>query len=434
MWRGGDAGFDSRDLGRAAWVLRAMAEFERITFGWLGLAELACDSIEHMFETEVAAHGLRLAHQLASVCLAEVDEDGVVDLLSVAEQLTRWATAAQLATTSELARRRDDLQFVEDEIAAELRLSRVAAGARLSLALDLERLPAVAAALALGQLDLPKARAIADAVAVLRPGTAERVTAEAVGRAGRQTVGELRAWLRRKVLRADPDAARERHAQARADRRVTLTAVGDGMAELWALLPADEAARVYATIEAYARAAATGPCAGQHSADTEPPADGQRSAAEGRPGRSGRPHSPAGEPRAAASNTCTTAGGSRTAAAASGTDATTSPRATAGSRTATGSRAAASPCTATGSRATAGSCAAGDPCAASGAHTAGGTTPGGHGDDADRGLCAAAGEPGAAHHPPNTDDLDDEDLIPEDLIPEDLVAADRAAEDLEAEG
>jgi Domain of unknown function (DUF222) len=72
-----------------------------------------------------------------------------------------------LAVTSELVRRRGDLQFVEDDIAAELRLSRAAAAARLAQALDLDRLPAVAAALATGQLDLPKARAIAEAVGVL---------------------------------------------------------------------------------------------------------------------------------------------------------------------------------------------------------------------------------------------------------------------------
>jgi Domain of unknown function (DUF222) len=184
---------------------------------------LVCDSIEHMFETEVAGRGPALAQQLAGVRLAEVDEDGLVGLVSVAEQLARWATAAQLAATGELARRREDLRFVEDDIAAELRLSRAAAAARLWLALALARLPAVAAALAAGELDLAKATAIAEAVAVLDPGTAEEVTAEAVGRAGWQTVGQLRAWLRREVLDADPDAAQKRHAEARAQRRVVVT-------------------------------------------------------------------------------------------------------------------------------------------------------------------------------------------------------------------
>ena len=198
-----------------------------------------------------------LVHQLTSVRLPDVDEDGLVGVVSTAEQLTRWATAAQLAATSELARRRDDLRFVEDDIAAELQLSRAAAAARLAAALRLDQFPALAAGLAAGQLDLPKAQAIAEAVAVLDPATAERVTAEAVERAGRQTVGQLRAWLRREVLDADPDAAQKRHAEAVAGRRVVLTPLSDGMAELWALLPADEAARVYATLDAYARAAAT---------------------------------------------------------------------------------------------------------------------------------------------------------------------------------
>src|SRR6266496_1759823 len=45
--------------------------------------------------------------------------------------------------------------------------------------------------------------------------------------------------------------------QAVAGRRVTLTPIGDGMAELWALLPADAAARAYTALDATARAAAS---------------------------------------------------------------------------------------------------------------------------------------------------------------------------------
>jgi hypothetical protein len=210
-----------------------------------------------VFESSVTAAGPALAGQLAAVCLAELDEDGLIEALAAAERLVRWATAAQLAVVGELVRRRGDPQFVADEIAAELRLSRVAAATRLGLAVELERLPTVAGGLADGGLDLPKAKAITDAVAVLDEPARAGVVAEAVERAGRQTVGELRAWLRRAVLAADPDAAEARHRQAVSERRVTLTPVGDGMAELWALLPADAAARAYAAVDAAARASRT---------------------------------------------------------------------------------------------------------------------------------------------------------------------------------
>ena len=208
-----------------------------------------------MFDAAAAEIGPSLAGQLAGVSLAGLDEDGLIDALDAAEKLARWATAAQLAVIREMVDRRGDPQFVEDEIAAELRLSRVAAATRLGLAVDLGRLPMVAAGLAEGRLDLPKAKAIAEAVAVLDPQAGADVAVEAVEQAGRRTVGELRAWLRRTVLTADPAAAEARHAQALAERRVALTPVGDGMAELWALLPADDAARAYATVDACARAA-----------------------------------------------------------------------------------------------------------------------------------------------------------------------------------
>jgi Domain of unknown function (DUF222) len=209
-----------------------------------------------VFDSAVATIGPALAGQLAAVHLDKVGDDGLIEALAKAEKLARWATAAQLAVISELARRRPDPQFVQDEIAAELRLSRVAAATRLGLALDLDRLPQVGDAMATGRLDLPKATAITDAVAVLEPPAATAVTDQAVEQAERHTVGELRGWLRRTVLSADPAAADRRHAQAVSERRVTVTPVDDGMAELWALLPADDAARVYAAVDSCARASA----------------------------------------------------------------------------------------------------------------------------------------------------------------------------------
>jgi hypothetical protein len=213
-----------------------------------------CDILERMFDSsELAAAGSQLAGELAGVCLTDLDEDGLVGVVAAAERLARWAAAVQLAAVGELVRRRAGPQFVEDEIAAELRISRPAAAHRLGLALQLEQLPAVAGGLAGGRVDLPKARAIIEAVGVLDPPAAAALAAQAVDRAGGQTVGQLRAWLRRAVLAGDPAAGQARHEQAVADRRVALGAVGDGMAELWALLPADDAARAYAAVDGCAR-------------------------------------------------------------------------------------------------------------------------------------------------------------------------------------
>ncbi len=212
-----------------------------------------------MFDSEeTAGIGRELAAFLSGLRgLAELDEDTIIAGIAAADRLVSWANAGQLALIGELTRRRGDPEFVEDEIAAELRLSRPAAAHRLALALDLHRLPAVAAGLAAGRLDLPRAKAITEALHVLDPATAADVAGHAVDHAAAHTVGQHRAWLRGSVLAADPAAAQARHEQAVAERRVTLTPQPDGMAELWALLPAADGARAYTAIDTCARDATT---------------------------------------------------------------------------------------------------------------------------------------------------------------------------------
>ena len=105
------------------------------------------------------------------------------------ERLASWVAAGQLAVIAEFARRRPRdyvergadgpgghadrgdprvpqvSEYAVDEVAAALRLSRPAAGARLQLAVELAgRLPGTAAALAAGVIDVPKTRAVVEAV------------------------------------------------------------------------------------------------------------------------------------------------------------------------------------------------------------------------------------------------------------------------------
>ena len=217
-----------------------------------------------------------------------MDDAELVELIQAWERLAGWVAAGQLAAIAELARRRPrDLldrspgpigplsagvpdgardsghpglpevsEFAVDEIAAALRLSRPAAGIRLHTAVELTRLPATAAALQAGALDLPKVRAVVEAVSILDRSTALVVEARVLPRADRQTVGQVRASLSRAVLSVDPQAAEQRHARAQEGRQVTVRPLPDGMAELWALLPADSAVAVYSCIDRLARSTA----------------------------------------------------------------------------------------------------------------------------------------------------------------------------------
>lgn len=203
-----------------------------------------------------------------------LDDAELISVIRFWERVAAAAAAAQFAAIAELARRRprsfagdgpaghsdagDPLvpeisEFAVDEVAAALRLSRPAAEARLHVAVELTRLPAVAAALGGGVLDVAKARAVVEAVTVLDAPTATAVSERVLPRSGGQTVGQLRAALSRAVLTADPAAAEIRHERAVAGRAVTLQPARDGMAELWALLPADAAVAVYGRLDEMAR-------------------------------------------------------------------------------------------------------------------------------------------------------------------------------------
>ncbi|MGZ4616630.1 MAG: DUF222 domain-containing protein, partial [Actinomycetes bacterium] len=149
-------------------------------------------------------------------------------------QIARLAELAEAAARRELARRPrvsgqpDDTSVLDAAVTGELQaalgVSAGQAGAQLELARRLTRvLPATLAALADGRLDLPRARALAQATTGCPDPTARRVEAlllPAAG-AGPWDAPSPRAWrarLERAVTAADPAAAHRRHQQALADR------------------------------------------------------------------------------------------------------------------------------------------------------------------------------------------------------------------------
>ncbi len=190
--------------------------------------------------------------------LANVDEADLIDLIAASERLVSWATSHQLAAIRELDRRRRNegsrTEFTVDEVSAALTVSRVAAGIRMHLALALAHLPQVDDALTTGRIDVTKARTIADATGVLPPDLATQVADRVMPRAPGQTPGLLKASLARAVIAVSPQAAEIKRVAAIADRRVVITPVSDGMAELWAFLPAEGAMAIRTALDRSARA------------------------------------------------------------------------------------------------------------------------------------------------------------------------------------
>lgn len=111
-------------------------------------------------------------------------------------------------------------------------------------------------ALARGEIDPRKARAIADRLADAPLEVALDVQAAVLPGAGRRSPAQVERDLTRALVEVDPAEAAARHERARADRRVCRPRLlPDGMAGMWAVLPAEAAAMVDAALDDAAVAA-----------------------------------------------------------------------------------------------------------------------------------------------------------------------------------
>lgn len=197
-----------------------------------------------------------------------LDDTDLVDAVIALDRLAGWASARQARLLAEFARRRpgDDpelagtdrasslCRYAPDEVALALSQSRMSAGARLARSVQLcTVLPATLHAWETGRIDEAKALAICDATQNLDPDTAVAVQDRVLPRAAGRSLAQVKAALRRAVIAADPQGANERHRKARLDRRVVVGDETDGMASLWALLPAHAASASYAWLTRLAR-------------------------------------------------------------------------------------------------------------------------------------------------------------------------------------
>ena len=114
-------------------------------------------------------------------------------------------------------------------------------------------LAATGTALARGQIDARKARRIADRLDGAPLETALDVQALVLTGAGLRSPAQLERDLSRALIEVDVEEASARHRRARNDRRVCRPRVlPDGIAGVWAVLPADSAALLHAALDAVA--------------------------------------------------------------------------------------------------------------------------------------------------------------------------------------
>lgn len=185
---------------------------------------------------------------------------GVGRLAAVAELTTRRREEFLDPVVAEVkASNPDEVDaFISSEIAAALRMSRVAARDRMDLAEALrDRLPGTARALREGRIHLAHVRRIEEVTAVLTDVAAasveDRVLPRAAAHDSTQTPSQVAAACRRAAAAADPEANRNRCEAARRARRVTSWALPDGMACLKVIGSAEVVAAAWSRVDAVAR-------------------------------------------------------------------------------------------------------------------------------------------------------------------------------------
>ena len=193
--------------------------------------------------------GGSLAMHLDSLDLDTLSDGDLVDAAGAVAREASWLAALEIEINDRLASRAKSWRGIgpgvppgpecgipiepervaASELAATQNISEGFARMKVELAVALRRLPLTRIALAAGRIDLAKARAIVEAVAVLDVDAAAELEARVLERAPGQTLAGLRRSLRRAVTAADPAAAEARRMKSVLDRRVVRGPSEDGM-------------------------------------------------------------------------------------------------------------------------------------------------------------------------------------------------------------
>src|SRR5580704_15369870 len=234
----------------------------------LPLGQVAALAVEHMEPGPALAGWL----EVATAAVNTLDEYGAAGLAIAARRQTAHSQAAELAGVARItavAAAADPKIGVADDgrparlcrdalgqISLALTMSPCRTGSWADLAVTLTwRLRDTGAALVSGRIDLDRARAIADATAVLTEEAARSVESAVLPHAPGDTIAELKRRLRRAVIKADPAGAEDRCKAAQRQADVRLYADPDQTASLVGdKLPQIETAAGYARLTSMARA------------------------------------------------------------------------------------------------------------------------------------------------------------------------------------
>ncbi|MPV37564.1 HNH endonuclease signature motif containing protein, partial [Georgenia subflava] len=166
-------------------------------------------------------------------------------------------TLADKATTFHHPSLPEKIDATGEEIALRLAISKTEARDLVTVGHGLTRaFTQTGAALAAGAIDFRKAAKIVTTLQHAPGPVAAEVEAEVLHQADGRTPSQLQGDLNKALIAVDPEDAQDRHARARAGRHVNHTkALPDGMASLYAVLPAEDCVTVDLALDAIATTA-----------------------------------------------------------------------------------------------------------------------------------------------------------------------------------
>jgi hypothetical protein len=147
------------------------------------------------------------------------------------------------------------LRSIAAEFAAAMRVSDRTVQRQIGEAVELvEHYPQTLNARGAGEISRGHVRAVTDAGSILPPEARAQFDEIAAVKCQQDTPGRVKPVLERMAERLHPRSINERHAEAREKRRVCVTPLTEGMAELTAILPTLLADAVYDRLTQQARA------------------------------------------------------------------------------------------------------------------------------------------------------------------------------------
>ncbi|MFD2420789.1 HNH endonuclease [Amycolatopsis pigmentata] len=180
--------------------------------------------------------------------------EGMLGELRTAQAVVNWAQARYFEVLARFTRTAEEPATVPQELALALAIGRNTAENQVDLARALTtRLPRTLEAMRRGELDGFKASKIHEPTATLTDEQAREVDTIMATRLAGKDPGGLRRSTNLAVIKVDPDGYAQRCRARRAQRRVELIPMDEGMVRLCGDLPAEDGAAACRRIDTEAR-------------------------------------------------------------------------------------------------------------------------------------------------------------------------------------